>query len=333
VAIHLHQGDDLVAEHSLTASEFKEMLAAERAGEPFLALRAGDGGLRLFVLGREPKRSTLGRRVEMDLSIPWDGEVSGLHAELECRGGEWTILDDGLSTNGTFVNGQRISGHHRLRDGDRIRIGRTVLTYNAAQPEGGGKTVIAVEPMSSIETVTILITDLVGSTALESRIGPGAADQLRDKHFALLRDAIDKSGGREVKTTGDGMIAAFDSAAQAVSCAVSVQQRFDRRNRSAEERLLIKVGLSLGDATTAGGDYFGMPVIEAARLCDRAQGGQILAKEIVEHLAGGRHDGSFKPIGALKLKGLPDPLSTVEVAWQPLSEEARGVEAQAPGEP
>jgi class 3 adenylate cyclase len=123
---------------------------------------------------------------------------------------------------------------------------------------------------AGVETVTILITDLVGSTGLESRIGPGAADELRAEHFALLRGAVQESGGREVKNTGDGLIAAFDSASEGVSCAVAVQQRFERRNRSAEDQLLIKVGISVGDATASDGDYFGMPVIEAARLCDRA---------------------------------------------------------------
>ena len=180
----------------------------------------------------------------------------------------------------------------------------------------------AAKPMNSVETVTILITDLVGSTGLESRIGPGAADELRGEHFSLLRAAIEESGGREVKNTGDGLMAAFESASAAVGCAVSMQQRLERRNRSAEEQLLIKVGISLGDATAADGDYFGMPVIEAARLCDRASGGQILVKEIVAHLAGGRAGDAFKPVGALELKGLPEPLATVEVAWEPLGAEA-----------
>jgi class 3 adenylate cyclase/tetratricopeptide (TPR) repeat protein len=175
--------------------------------------------------------------------------------------------------------------------------------------------------MTSVETVTVLITDLVGSTGLESRIGPGAADELRDEHFALLRGALEHNGGREVKNTGDGLIGAVDSASQAVSCAVAVQQRFERRNRKSEEQLLIKVGISLGDATASGGDYFGMPVIEAARLCERAQGGQILAKEIVAHLAGGRAEGSFKSVGSLELKGLPEPLTAVEVGWEPLGAE------------
>ncbi len=175
--------------------------------------------------------------------------------------------------------------------------------------------------MTSVETVTILVTDLVGSTGLESRIGPGAADELRDEHFTLLRGAFEAARGREVKNTGDGLIAAFESASSAVDCAVSIQQRMERRNRSAGEQLLIKIGISLGDATAADGDYFGMPVIEAARLCDRATGGQILVKETVAHLAAGRVGDALKAVGALELKGLPEPLATVEVSWEPLGAE------------
>jgi class 3 adenylate cyclase/tetratricopeptide (TPR) repeat protein len=176
--------------------------------------------------------------------------------------------------------------------------------------------------MASVETVTILVTDLVGSTGLESRIGPGAADELRTEHFKLLGDAFEAAGGREVKNTGDGLMAAFESAWAAVGCAVEIQQRIERRNRFADEQLLIKIGVSLGDATAAEGDYFGMPVIEAARLCARATGGQILVKETVAHLAAGRVGDALKPVGALELKGLPEPLPTVEVTWEPLGAEA-----------
>lgn len=128
---------DPLARHSLSASELKGLLASERAGDAFLAYRDAQGKLRFFaVIDRQQSReatSTIGRRGEMDLSLAWDSETSGLHAELHHLGGEWTIVDDGLSTNGTYVNGQRISGRQRLRDGDRIRVGRTVLAYKAAQ--------------------------------------------------------------------------------------------------------------------------------------------------------------------------------------------------------
>ena len=137
-----NDGDPL-ARHSVSAPELKELLAAERAGEAFLAFRDEEGRLCFFGADGQGETSTLGRRTQADLSIPWDTEVSGLHAELQHLGGEWTIVDDGLSTNGTYVNGQRISGRQRLRDEDRIRVGRTVLVYRAAQATAVGMTVAA----------------------------------------------------------------------------------------------------------------------------------------------------------------------------------------------
>jgi predicted component of type VI protein secretion system len=143
VSVRASAGGDPLARHSLLAVELKRVLAAERAGEPFLAFRDEQGALGIFALRPQDRAGTVGRRAETDLSIEWDGEVSGLHAELQCLGGEWTIVDDGLSTNGTFVNGQRIGRRQRLRDGDRILIGQTVLAYSAAQPTPSQETVSA----------------------------------------------------------------------------------------------------------------------------------------------------------------------------------------------
>lgn len=109
------------------------MLALERGGEPFLALRNDDDQLSLHLLGRESRALTVGRRRENDICLVWDSEVSGLHAQLECLGGEWTIVDDGLSTNGTFVNGERISGRERLQHGDAIRMGQTTISFGAGE--------------------------------------------------------------------------------------------------------------------------------------------------------------------------------------------------------
>jgi pSer/pThr/pTyr-binding forkhead associated (FHA) protein len=123
---------DPLARHSLSPRELQDLLAAERRGQPFLALRNPRGGLLIFALGRGGQARTLGRRAEMDLALPWDNEVSGLHAELQGLGGEWTLVDDGLSRNGTYVNDERVRGRQRLRDGDRIQLGRTTLVFNAA---------------------------------------------------------------------------------------------------------------------------------------------------------------------------------------------------------
>ncbi|HEX3433660.1 MAG TPA: FHA domain-containing protein [Solirubrobacteraceae bacterium] len=147
--------EDPLARHSLSAPELKQLLAAERAGEAFLAFRDEQGTLRLFAVAPADSAasSTIGRRDEADLSLGWDSEVSGLHAELHHLGGEWAIVDDGLSTNGTYVNGQRISGRQRLRDEDRIRVGRTVLAYRAAQAT------LVQETVSAGELPTIELTD------------------------------------------------------------------------------------------------------------------------------------------------------------------------------
>lgn len=144
-------GADPLAPHSLSPSELKEVLAAERAGRPFLVFRDGDGRLGLFETGGEDETRSLGRRPEVDLSIAWDPEVSGLHAEFQGMGGEWAIVDDGLSTNGTYVNGRRVSGRQRLRDGDRVRVGRTVLAYKAGGEAPVRETVAAGETTALTE--------------------------------------------------------------------------------------------------------------------------------------------------------------------------------------
>jgi pSer/pThr/pTyr-binding forkhead associated (FHA) protein len=138
----ISDGDPL-ARHSLSAPELKALMAAERSGDAFLAFRDGQGTLCFFTADARGESSTLGRRPETDLPISWDEEVSGLHAELHHVGGEWTIVDDGLSRNGTYLDGQRVNGRQRLRDGSRIRIGRTTLAYRAAQATGVGETVMA----------------------------------------------------------------------------------------------------------------------------------------------------------------------------------------------
>ena len=118
------------------------MLAAERAGNPFLVMRDSEGGLHLIALDPDASTATVGRNAEMDVSIPWDAEVSALHAELRRLGEEWTVADDGLSRNGTFLNGERVIGRQRLRPGDRLLVGRTVIAYCRQDP-GPSETTVA----------------------------------------------------------------------------------------------------------------------------------------------------------------------------------------------
>jgi hypothetical protein len=136
----LSAGDPL-ARHSLNPRELQQMLALERTGEPFLVMRDTAGGLHLMPLGADAGELTLGRRAGMDLSIPWDAEVSGLHAELRRLGEEWTVADDGLSRNGTFLNGERVVGRQRLRPGDRLLVGRTIIAYCQKHTDSSERTV------------------------------------------------------------------------------------------------------------------------------------------------------------------------------------------------
>ena len=121
-----------------------------------------------------------------------------------------------------------------------------------------------------------------------------AADVLRREHFTLLRDAIGASGGREVKNLGDGLMVVFSSSTSALSCAVGMQQRLEARNSRGGEPMLLRVGVSMGEADIEDGDYFGPPVVEAARLCGAAGGGQILTTDVVRKLAGSGGRPSFR---------------------------------------
>ena len=178
--------------------------------------------------------------------------------------------------------------------------------------------------VATTENITVLFTDLVGSTELASSLTPEAGDEVRNKHFSALRQAIATSGGTEVKNLGDGLMVVFPAASAALACAVAMQQVVHHDNAGAYRPLGIRVGLSAGEATMEDGDYFGDPVIEAARLCAKCDSGQILAAEVVRILGGRRSSHTFTSLGELELKGLPDPIETLEVSWEPLDADAPG---------
>jgi pSer/pThr/pTyr-binding forkhead associated (FHA) protein len=134
--------------HSASPAELRERIEAERRGRPFLVFRDEDRAQQIIDLDRHGDRVSVGRGLTNDLSLPADTEVSRLHAELESIAGEWTVSDDGLSRNGTFVNGQRISGRHRLRDGDVIRVGQTSIAFKRPATEDSQPTQIAGERMT-----------------------------------------------------------------------------------------------------------------------------------------------------------------------------------------
>jgi hypothetical protein len=114
-----------------------------RAGSPFLLFRDDDDAQMIVGLLPEHPRLTIGRDAINDVSLPWDREVSRVHAELEHVAGDWAVSDDGLSRNGTFVNGSRVAGRRRLRDGDCLRVGRTVIVFAAVDRRSDTATMVA----------------------------------------------------------------------------------------------------------------------------------------------------------------------------------------------
>ena len=115
--------------HNATPAELQERLAAGRRGISFMVLRDAQGAQR--IVGLEPERAplTVGRGSGADVCLDWDAEVSRVHAELVLVGGDWAVVDDGLSRNGSLLNGERLVGRRRLGDGDVLRCGKTDLLF------------------------------------------------------------------------------------------------------------------------------------------------------------------------------------------------------------
>jgi DNA-binding CsgD family transcriptional regulator len=130
-----------------SAPELKAQIEAERDGKPFLVFRDGEG--EQVILAVEPgttKELWVGRSESADLRLGWDEEVSTLHAQIEVVRDEYTLVDDGLSRNGSYVNEERVHGRRRLRDGDTVRFGRTVVLYRRpSEGTAAEETVIAAE--------------------------------------------------------------------------------------------------------------------------------------------------------------------------------------------
>ena len=170
--------------------------------------------------------------------------------------------------------------------------------------------------MSSTQTVSVLFTDLVGSTERASELGGSRWDAVLRAHLRELSGVVDRFGGTIVKSTGDGVMAVFGSASHALACAVAMQQRVEIRNRAGPAALGMRVGVAVGDAELVDGDWYGWPPIEARRLCDRAEPGQILITDTARVVAVPADDRAVESLGALELKGFAKPVPTWSLGWR-----------------
>jgi len=163
---------------------------------------------------------------------------------------------------------------------------------------------------------TILFTDIANSTALTHALGDDGAMMLLDVHDTVVRNALAESGGREVKHTGDGIMAAFVSATAAVRCAMQIQRELARHTEANPERpLKVRVGAAAGEPVEQNNDLFGSTVQLAARLCAHAQPEQILVSNAIPDLCIGKGL-LFEDIGEVALKGFGSPVRAHAAAWK-----------------
>lgn len=160
---------------------------------------------------------------------------------------------------------------------------------------------------------TILFTDIVGSTEMTSRLGDRMGAELARAHDAVVHRCLGQSCGREVKHTGDGIMAVFAKTSAAIDCAVAIQREFERYNLGNREPIHVRIGLDCGEPVEDSNDLFGSTVQLAARLCAAAAADQILVSENVfrEHAV----TGIFSAAKRRRLKGFPNPVLIFQCDW------------------
>jgi class 3 adenylate cyclase len=161
-----------------------------------------------------------------------------------------------------------------------------------------------------------LFTDVEGWTRLAQRLGDQRAHRVLRDHDRILGERVARHGGQAVKFMGDSLMAVFPGATRALHCAVDIQRAFADYNRKHPETpIKVRVGLNSGESIQDGSDYFGKAVTVAARIADKARGGQILVSKVVRDLAGSMAEVSFRDAGRRQLKGIPGRQRLYEVAW------------------
>jgi class 3 adenylate cyclase len=160
---------------------------------------------------------------------------------------------------------------------------------------------------------TILFTDLEASTALLHAVGETGYITLLSEHDLIIRRALVRARGREVKHTGDGIMASFDDVANALRCAIAIEDGFDARNASEGlHPLRVRIGMAAGEPVDHNDDLFGATVNLASRICAAAAPGQVLVSEQV-HALGAQHGFEFMDAGERSLKGYTGPTHVFEL--------------------
>ena len=166
-------------------------------------------------------------------------------------------------------------------------------------------------------TVTVLFSDVEGSTDLRTREGDDIAQEVMRTHERLLREQLPAYGGREVVFMGDGFMVAFASARKALECAVAIQRAFEQHNQTGPAHpIKVRIGLNSGEVLRESGTLYGTAVNAAARVSAKAHGEQILVSQVTRDLTSGVRDFNFLDRGLFTLKGFPTQWRLSELTWR-----------------
>ncbi len=188
--------------------------------------------------------------------------------------------------------------------GDAAEVQRAVTSFLGLSAERG-------KVRSERSPLTILFSDMESSTATTQRLGDRAAQDIVHIHNEIMREALRAHDGREIKHTGDGLMASFASAAAAVACAIAVQRELEAREGAPS----VRIGLNAGEPISEEDDLFGTAVQLAARACSHAAPGQILVSNVVRELTAGKGF-LYSDIGEVELRGFEDPVRLFEARWR-----------------
>jgi class 3 adenylate cyclase len=201
------------------------------------------------------------------------------------------------------------SNHLPSSHEEAMEIVRPAIEFMTGQEQ---KFLSAKDPAS----ITVMFTDIEGSTSLTARLGDEAAQKLLREHNDTVRRALKSYNGTEIKHTGDGIMASFFSASRAVGCGLYIQDCFAKRNEiNPDDAVRVRIGLNAGEPIVEGNDLYGTSVQLTRRICDRAAPGQVLVSDVVRQLLAGKGF-SFERLGADTLKGFDDPIPVFSVNGQ-----------------
>jgi class 3 adenylate cyclase len=286
--------------------------------------------------GRTPLHVRLHRPLEVgrdcDGLLLTDALLSRRHLRVTSVAGRVTIEDLG-STNGTCIDGMPVQRATPLLPGQTATFGACTMLV---VPGSGAPTTpdddlrrssidlvaaaAAADPAPMVQsgsgTLTIVFSDIEGSTRRAEQLGDEAWMELLGFHNRLVRRQVERAGGYEVKAQGDGFMLAFPSARAAVACSIEVMRALEVHARSRpNDALRVRIGMHTGEAIEQDGDLFGKPVILAARIANQAAGGEILVSSLVREIVESRGDLTFGASREVALKGLAGRHLLHPVLW------------------